>query len=167
MSRRSAVLLASLLLSVTGVVIAAIPQFSFPDLTGDPHSIDEYVGHGKWTIVNVLGTGCSSCLVELPELVRFQEEHHDSDATVLGLALDYPSFGDADVVDVMALVDSYEINFPVLLGKKRKIERLGGGPLAGMPTTYIFHPGGELVAVQVGAITAARIESFISNYPAQ
>lgn len=162
--RRATGLFAGLLLCLTSSVMAAPPDFSFPDLTGEPHPMSEYIGQGKWTVVNILGPGCSSCQKDLPQLVRFHEEHHRSDATVLGIALDYPSFGDADPTEVAALVDDYLVNFPVLLGKRWKIEQFGGGPLVGMPTTYVFQPEGDLVGVKVGAITTETIENFISNY---
>jgi thiol-disulfide isomerase/thioredoxin len=89
-------LLAGLLLSVASVVMATRPEFSFPDLDGEFHTLSEYVGQGKWTIVNILAAGCAPCQTELPVLVRFHEEHRRSDATVLGIALDYPGFRDAD-----------------------------------------------------------------------
>jgi len=157
-------LLACVLLGVASPVIAAQPDLDFPDLNGKQHSMSEYVGQGKWTVVNILGSGCSSCLEELPELVRFHEEHHRSDATVLGIALDYPSFNDAEPTEVAALVVDFQITFPVLLGTKRGIGQLGAGTLSAMPTTYVFHPEGELVAVQVGSITAEAIENFISTF---
>lgn len=137
---------------------------SLYDLKGQPHRVSEYLGTGKWTIVNVWGPRCPACQLELPELVRFHEEHHQFDATVLGIALDYPGFGDPDADEVAAFADEYRVSYPVLLGTAAAVDNLGAGPLLAMPTTLAFTPEGDLVGAQVGVISREIIERFIRDY---
>ena len=143
---------------------AEVPDISLKDVNGRTHHLDEYIGNGKWTFVNIWGPRCPPCQEELPELVRFHDEHHQSDATVLGIALDFPSFGYPKVAEVTEFIEDYLISYPVLLGDADRIEAFGAGPLSAMPTTFAYTPEGELVAIQVGMITREVIEKFISNY---
>jgi thiol-disulfide isomerase/thioredoxin len=153
-----------ILLGLPLALMAKPPNLSLPDLEGTSHSLSEYVGKGKWTIVNIWGPRCPPCQEELPELVHFHDEHYKIDATVLGIALDYPSFGDAKVAEVADFVDAYLVEYPILLGNAEIVGKLGGGRIQAMPTTLAYTPEGELVAVQVGMITQEIIENFISDY---
>ena len=116
-------------------LVAGPPDLSFPDLEGKSHSLSEYVGKGKWTIVNIWGPRCPPCQEELPELVRFHDEHYKIDATMLGIALDYPSFGDAKVSEVADFAEEYLVEYPILLGNAEIVGKLGGGRIQVMPTT--------------------------------
>jgi thiol-disulfide isomerase/thioredoxin len=156
--------LAIILLGQPLALLAGPPDFSLPDPEGKSHALSEYIGKGKWTIVNIWGPRCPPCQEELPELVRFHDEHHETDATVLGIALDYPSFGDAKAEEVASFADEYLVSYPVLLGNADIFEKFGAGPLLAMPTSLAYTPDGELVAVQVGMITRKIIEKFIRDY---
>jgi thiol-disulfide isomerase/thioredoxin len=144
--------------------MAGPPDIAFQDLEGKSHPLSEYIGKGKWTLVNVWGPRCPPCQEELPELVRFHDEHKDIDATVLGIALDYPSFGRPDAAEVARFAEDYLVGYPLLIGDADMIEAFGAGPLVGMPTSFAYTPKGELVAVQTGMITAQMIEEFIRDY---
>ena len=117
--------------------------------------------------MNIWGPRCPPCQEELPELVRFHDEHHETDATVLGIALDYPGFGFAKVEEVRAFADDYLVSFPILLGNAELFVKFGAGPLQGMPTSLAYTPDGELLAVQVGMITQELIEKFIRDNPSK
>ena len=155
---------AIILLSQPLSLVAAPPDLSLAGLDGKPHALSEYIGKGTWTLVNIWGPRCPPCQEELPELVRFHDEHHQNDATVLGIALDYPSFGSAKVEEVAAFTEDYLVGFPVLLGNDETFAQFGAGPLQGMPTSLVYTPDGELAAVQVGMITQEIIEKFMRNY---
>lgn len=150
-----------------GVVLlwsAEAPDISLKDINGQRHQISEYLGKGKWTMVNFWGPGCPFCQEELPELVRFHNEHKNTDAIILGIAVGYPDFGDASPDEVASFIKEYRISYPVLMGNEEVFERFGGGPLLALPTTYAFTPEGELVGVQIGLITREIMENFISNF---
>lgn len=156
--------LSALLLFSLPALVAGPPDISLPDLAGKPHPLSEYIGKGKWTFVNIWGPRCPPCQEELPELVQFHDDHKDTDAIVLGIALDYPSFGKPDAEEVAAFVEDYLVGYPVLLGYPDMMEAFEAGPLAGMPTTLAYTPKGELVAVQTGMITREIIENFMRDY---
>lgn len=127
------------------------------------HTISEYIGHGKWVVLNIWGTRCPPCLEEVPELVRFHDEHKDTDAIVLGIAIDFPSFGYANKKEVIAFAEDYLIDFPILLSDASITEKTGLGRLEGLPTTYLFNPDGQVVGMQVGGISKKVLEDFIEK----
>lgn len=133
------------------------------DTKAQKHVLSDYIGHGKWVLVNIWGTDCPPCRDEMPELVRFHDQHQDTDAMVVGIAIDFPSYGYADRDEVIAFADDYLIDFPILLSDARITERMRLGRLQGLPTTFLFSPDGDVAAMQVGAITQEIVERFIKQ----
>ena len=127
------------------------------------HKLSEYIGQGKWVVLNIWGTRCPPCREEMPELVRYHDEHKDNDSIVLGIAIDFPSYGYAKKDQVADFADDYLIDFPILLSDSSITEKLGLGKLEGLPTTYLFNPDGKVVGAQVGGITQQIIEDFIKK----
>jgi thiol-disulfide isomerase/thioredoxin len=136
-------------------------DITLDDIDDSKHRLSEYIGQGKWVVLNIWGTRCPPCREEMPELVRFHDEHNDTDSIVVGIAIDFPSFGYANKADVIAFADDYFIDFPLLLGDAGITKRIGLGRLDGLPTTYIFDPDGNIAGMQVGGITQKIIEDFI------
>ena len=156
--------LAAWLLVASITASADAPDFALTGLDGKQHHLGEYIGRGKWVVFNVWGPRCPPCLDEMPELVAFHEEHQDKDAMVVGMALDFPSFGYAKQAEVETFVEENFVSFPVLLGDGNAYRQFGLGPLKGVPTTLVFTPSGKLVAVQVGTVTQQTIERFLERY---
>ncbi len=128
------------------------------------HKLSDYIGQGKWVVLNIWGTGCPPCREEMPELVNFHDQHKDSKAIVVGIAIDFPSYQYADSKEVSKFADDYLIDFPILLSDARITEKLGLGRLDGLPSTYLYNPAGELKGMQVGVITAKILEEFIDKH---
>jgi len=142
----------------------AAPDVWLEGLDDKRYNLNQYIGKGKWTVLNFWGTRCPPCLEEMPELVHFHDDHKDSNAIVVGVAIDFPSFGYARKNEVIAFVDDYLIDYPILLSDASIAEKIGAGMLRGLPTTYLYTPDGELAAMQVGGITRSILETFINKY---
>jgi len=132
-------------------------------IDSSPHKLSEYIGHGKWVVLNIWGTRCPPCREEMPELVRFHDTHKDKDAIVIGIAIDFPSYGHAKQDEVISFADDYLIDFPILLSDSSITEKIGLGRLEGLPTTYVFNPDGDVVGMHVGAITIKILQDFIEK----
>ena len=100
----------------------------------------------------------------MPELVLFHDDHQDSKAIVVGVAIDFPSYGYANKEEIAEFTEDHLIEFPVLLSDASISEKIGAGRLEGLPTTYLYTPEGELVGMQVGGITGNILENFIDKY---
>lgn len=143
--------------------LASCPDLSLMGLDQKQHNLCEYIGNGKWTIVNIWGPTCPVYIEELSELVLFHDAHYSSDATVLGIALDFPSFGYAKIEEVAEFVESYLIDYPNLLVDGGVTIHLGANKLKATPTNLVFNPNGELVFEHIGIITKDILEKLISQ----
>ena len=134
------------------------------DLTGNKHKVSEYIGNGKWTIINIWGPKCPPCRDEMPDLVQFHDTHKDNKAIVVGIAIDFPSYGYANKKQVAAFAEDFMIDFPILLSDSTITSKLGIGELEGLPTTILYTPEGKLAAMQVGAVSKELLENYIKKY---
>ena len=145
-------------------VNASLPyDISLDSIDDNKHKLSEYIGHGQWVVLNIWGTRCPPCREEMPELVSFHDEHKNNDGIVIGIAIDFPSYGYANKSDVSAFANDYLIDFPILLSDSTITEKIGLGRLKALPSTYLFDPDGKVVGMQVGAITKKILEDFIGK----
>ncbi len=151
------------LIALTSGSAYASLDISLKSIDDSQQKLSQYIGHGKWVILNIWGTRCPPCREEMPELVRFHDEHKDKDAIVVGIAIDFPSYGYAKKTEVISFAEDYFIDFPILLSDSSITEKIGLGRLEGLPTTYLFNPNGDVVGMQVGSITKKILEDFIEK----
>lgn len=152
------------ILSMPAMTVAAADEVSLEGLDGKQHLVSEYIGKGKWTVLNIWGPKCPPCRDEMPDLVQFHDDHKDTDAIVVGIAIDFPSYGYAKKQQVLEFAEDFMIDFPLLLSDGFVTQQLGLGRLEGLPTTYMYTPDGEIVGVQVGGITKEILENFIKKH---
>jgi len=148
-------------------VRAASPDVMLKDIHGKPHHFSEYIGRGQWTVLVVWGARCPPCIDEMPELQGFHDDHQAGKARVLGIAVDFPSFGQAKRDEVAKFIEDYLISFPVLLGNADTFTRFGGADLLGVPTTLIYDRKGAIAVRHTGGITRDMIERFIAKWDAE
>jgi peroxiredoxin len=155
----SHLLLASLLLFASAIAQAGV----LTDFSGNPRSIDDYTGNGKWLVVMFWASDCHICGKEAHEYVAFHSKNKDSDAHVLGITID----GLANKEAAQGFVDEHKLNFPNLIGSAEDIAgmyyELTGEFWIGTPTFFIYDPSGKLRAAQAGAVPAEILENFIAE----
>lgn len=145
-------------------VLAASPDVALKDIHGQSHHFDKFIGRGKWTVLVVWGPRCPPCIEEMPELQGFHDAYKDQQAIVLGIAVDFPTFGPARRDEVAKFMEDYLISFPVLLGDAHAYTRFGGADLQGMPSTVIYDRKGAIVARHTGSVSRDMIERFIQKW---
>jgi peroxiredoxin len=148
---------------LAGTNASASYDISLDSIDDSEHKLSEYIGRGQWVVLNIWGTRCPPCREEMPELVSFHDAHKNLNGMVIGIAIDFPSYGYADKVEVSDFADDYLIDFPVLLSDSTITEKIGLGRLEALPSTYLFSPDGKVVGIQVGAITKKILEDFIDK----
>jgi peroxiredoxin len=143
-----------------------LATFAAPDLVlktvdGEQRNVSEYIGKGKWTVVAIWAHNCHICNEEMPAMTFFHDAHKDKDAIVLGVSID----GWDKRRKAKRFIDTHALNFPNLIAEPRQdvIGKFGGGEFYGTPTFYVYSPEGELLARQIGPISAEDIEKFMKS----
>jgi hypothetical protein len=141
-------------------VLAAGPDVPLKGFDGKDHNVNEYVGHGKWTIVAVWSKDCPICRRDIYHMTFFYDEHHKKDATVLGLSID----GYANRAKAQGFIDDQSLNFPNLIGSPDDPSRISGTLFIGTPTYYFFSPDGKFMTQRIGPVTQVQAEAIIHGF---
>ena len=132
-------------------------------LGGKQHTLSEYIGKGKWVVVNVWATACPYCRRELFDLASFHDRHYERDAMVLGLTLELESFGIPEKEYLANFASTYLIDYPLLLVSGEIASRAIGVPVNTVPITFFYNPKGKMVYQVNGEITTQILEDVIKN----
>jgi thiol-disulfide isomerase/thioredoxin len=133
-------------------LLATLPDFTLPSLTGEPQSIRSWPGQAM--IVNFWATWCPPCLREIPLLKAFKTRH-DGTIQVVGIAVDQ---WDA----VAAFAQDAEFNYPVLVGQSEAIDAAAafGVDFVGLPFSVFVDASGRLVGVRTGELREEHLDEF-------
>ncbi len=140
-----------------GAAWAAPVDLALPDMAGKQQRLSDY--RGKWVVVNFWASWCPPCLEEMPELDAFHNVHKDAGAVVLGVNME-----EIEVGQLLQFVARLGISFPIVRMEPALDTPLG--KVLGMPTTFLVNPQGEVVAREVGAVTAKDLEAAIERFKA-
>ena len=133
------------------------------DFKGNPKTIEDFTGKGKWVLVMFWASDCHICNREAHQYVDFHLAHSDEDAIVLGISID----GKAKFKDAEKFIYKHNIDFPNLIGEPEDVtavySKYSQQRWVGTPSFLLFNPKGELLATQVGAVPPEIIENFIKK----
>jgi peroxiredoxin len=118
------------------------PSFKLLGLDNKVHEWSEY--EGKPLIVNFWGTFCPPCRNEMPALQKQYEQWKDQGLELIGINLS------EDKLTVESFTRQVGVNFPILLDKDKKTEKLYG--LQSYPTTLFITPDGKIQDIVVGGL---------------
>ncbi|MGL5313267.1 MAG: TlpA disulfide reductase family protein [Peptostreptococcaceae bacterium] len=100
----------------------------------------------KFTMVNIWGTYCSSCVEELPNLQEISEEFKSYNVGVLGIVSDLKmdSYKEKDLKKAITIIEENNIKFPNVFADSTFVE-YATGKLFTIPTTVFVDSQGNVI----------------------
>ncbi len=143
-----------------GHTVKAVPDFSYPDLDGRERRSNEWLG--KVMVINFWATWCPPCREETPLFVELQDRYREQGVQFVGIAIDDPE-------PTQDFVDTYGVNYPVLMGDAAAIElskRLGNR-FQGLPYTVVARHDGRIASRFSGGANRADLEPLLDELTKQ
>ena len=160
----SSVRAVSRLLLLFALLAVALPTsaFELQRLNAERVDLGDFVGNGRWTLVQLWTTDCIPCERQKPMLEAFHRDHVDSDARVVGIALDGP----AAIEEIERVVARHAPSYTTLVAFDdvfaRQFAELTGRDFRATPTYLLFRPDGAYAGVHTGPIERERVEAILA-----
>ena len=123
-----------------------VPGTPFTELTlqspdGATHSLSEYVGNGKYVLLDFWASWCGPCRREMPHVKALYEKYHAKGFDIVGLSLDNDQKAWTGAIDKMGLTWHHLSD---LKGWKSLSATTYG--INAIPATLLIGPDGKVVA---------------------
>jgi peroxiredoxin len=129
------------------------PDFELKTIDGETMRLSDL--KGKVVFVNLWATWCPPCRAEMPEMVRYYNEHSSEKFEILAVNL---TDSDSEK-EVKKFADDYKINFPVLLDTEGKVGDLY--KTVSIPTTFIVDKKGIIKEKYIGPMSYELMDNFV------
>ena len=105
---------------------------------GKTTRLSDYVGKGKYVLVDFWASWCGPCRAEIPNLIKVYEQYKEKGLVVLGVAVnDKPE-------DTLKAIEKDKITYPQILNSQNIAAETYD--FNSIPTIYLFGPDGRVVA---------------------
>ena len=121
----------------------AAPKVTFTDIKGNQISLEQL--KGKVVMVNFWATSCTTCVGEMPDMIKTYEKYHAQGLEYVAVAMSYdpPNY-------VLNFTETRKLPFNVALDLDGKLaEQFGDVKLT--PTTFVIDKQGKIIKKYVGA----------------
>lgn len=108
------------------------------DYDGKTHRLSDYVGRGKYVVVDFWASWCGPCRREIPNLITLYEKYKNRDFTIVGVAVN-----DKPEATLKAIAQD-SIPYPQILNTQDITPHLYG--FDGIPYMVLFAPDGHILA---------------------
>ena len=105
---------------------------------GKTTRLSDYVGKGKYVLVDFWASWCGPCRAEIPNIIAAHEKYKDKAFTALGVAVnDKPE-------DTLKAIEKDKIPYPQILNSKGIAPSIYG--FSGIPYIVLFAPDGTILS---------------------
>lgn len=156
------IILITLLFTHSFSLKAEAVNMSLENLAGEHEPLSNHIGNGQWVVINTWSPTCSACVADLPAVKKFIDRNPD--VPVLGVTLDFPSFGYGKIDIIQEFLKGEPLDYPLFLADIEQASKVIGRWLVGIPSITIFHPDGRPLVTWPGVVEVDEIEKFIANY---
>ncbi len=150
-----AVIMASAFLMRTLFTPKMAPEVTFTLLSGQPLKMSAL--RGKVTLVHFWATSCTTCIKEMPQLIRLYEQLQPHNLEVIAVAMSY---------DPPMYVSNYtqtrQLPFKVAMDSDGRIARAFGNVQL-TPTTFVIDQRGQIIKHYVGEPTWSSFQALLEQ----
>ena len=119
----------------------SLVDFALIDVEGNQHKLSDYVGKGKYVLVEFWASWCGPCRADIPHLKKTFNSYHSKGFDIVSVSLD-----EKHDAWVKAMKDENLTQWPQLLEPKAfNSELTATYRINGIPACLLFDPSGKLV----------------------
>jgi cytochrome c biogenesis protein CcmG, thiol:disulfide interchange protein DsbE len=129
------------------------PAISGAGLAGGHYSLAQF--RHEWVLVNFMATWCEPCQEEMPQLLKFSEQHAKAeDATVFTVVYDPTDRG-----ALKTYLATRGAQWPAVNDPAASVPY----GVTDLPSSFLVAPDGIVYAYMPGGVTAAELDSYIQQ----
>jgi thiol-disulfide isomerase/thioredoxin len=106
-------------------------------------SLDIGAYKGKVVLLNFWATWCGPCRIEIPDLVRLNQQFDHSEVAIIGVSLDKNGTPDELRIQLEKFVKEYKIDYPIFLDNEGLLHAEYGS-FAFVPATFLIDRNGQV-----------------------
>ena len=147
-------------------------EFEFPDLEGNPVSLDDPQFQDKVVILQIFGSWCPNCMDETKFLAQWYNSNRPENVEVLGLAFEAKDDFDYASGRVRIMKEKLDVPYDfVIAGVKDKEEAAKSLPMLNhilaFPTTIFIDKNGDIRRIHTGFTgpgTGEYFDRFVTDF---